>query len=125
NFDDPVHLRAFQAAENHRFINAVDEFRTEVLSELAQYRRTHFLVIIGEILDELRADIRGHNDNGISKINGASFGVCKTSIIQNLQENVEYVGVCFFDLVKENYRIRTAANLLGEVSAFVVANISR
>ena len=51
--------------------------------------------------------------------------VCDTSVVKNLQHNIEHVRMCLFDLVKEDNAVRLAANRFGQLSAFIIANVSR
>ena len=45
-------------------------------------------------------------------------------VIEDLQQNVKYIRMRFFNLIKENNRIWIATHLLAELSALLVANIS-
>ena len=71
------------------------------------------------------ADVRRHDDDRVLEIDDAAFAVGEATIVHHLQKNVEDVGMRFFDFVEEHDRIRTAANLLGELSAFFVADVAR
>ena len=46
------------------------------------------------------------------------------SVIENLEKDVEYIRMRFFNLIKENNRVHFASDFLGEISCFVVSDIS-
>ena len=47
------------------------------------------------------------------------------TVVQHLKQDVEHVGMCFLDLVKQNNRIRVCPHLITELSALLVSYISR
>ena len=46
------------------------------------------------------------------------------TLVKNLQENVHYIGMSLFYLVKENYGIGLSAHLFGELACLIVSYIS-
>ena len=76
-------------------------------------------------LQELRPDVRRHDDDGVLEIDHAAFAVGQAAVVHHLQQDVEYIRMRLFDLIEEHDRVRTATNLLGQLSAFFVADISR
>ena len=88
-----------QAIEDHGLIDAVEKLRAEMT---AQGLHHSGLALLGIAFSQnvLRADIRGHDQNGITKINGSALSVRDTSIIQHLQQNVEHIRMRLFDLIK-------------------------
>ncbi len=52
-------------------------------------------------------------------------GIGELSLFHDLQQHVMGFGVCFFDLVKNNDGVRTAADGFGELAGFFKANITR
>ena len=54
----------------------------------------------------------------------AALTVSQAALVQNLQQDVEDVWMCFLNLVEEQNRIRTPADSLGELAALIVAHIS-
>ena len=50
--------------------------------------------------------------------------VGQQSVLEYLEQDIENIGMRFFNLVEQNYRIGLAANLLGQLSALVVADIA-
>src|SRR5208283_4531821 len=75
---------------------------------------------------ELRcAEVRGHDEDGVLEVDGAALGVGESAIVEDLQEDVEDVGMGLLDLVEEDDGIRPAADGLGELAALVVADVAR
>ena len=54
-----------------------------------------------EVLGEqLAADVAGHQDDRVLEVDCSSLRVRQTSIVENLQQDVEHIRVSFFDFVK-------------------------
>ena len=51
--------------------------------------------------------------------------VGQAAVVENLQEDVEDVGVRLFDFVEEDHGVRAAAHRFGELAAFLEADVSR
>jgi hypothetical protein len=52
-----------------------------------------------------RADVRGHDDHRVPKVDRTPLGVGQAPLIEDLQERVEHVRVRLLDLVEENDRV--------------------
>ncbi len=76
-------------------------------------------------LQELRADVRSHDDDRVPEIHHAAFAVGQAAIIHDLQQDVEHIRMRLLDLVEQDDRVRAATHLLGKLSAFFVADVSR
>ena len=50
--------------------------------------------------------------------------VSQSTLVQNLQQDVEDIWMCFLNLIKEQNRVRTPADSLGELAALIVAHVS-
>ena len=48
----------------------------------------------------MRTNIAGHDDDSVLEVHGAALTISEATIIQNLQEYVKYIWVCFFDFIK-------------------------
>ena len=111
------------------FIQTVQEFRTEVCTQILHNQISRLLgnaaVILNTIQQILGSDVGGHDQNGVFEINSTTLGVGDTAIIEYLQQNVEYIRMCFLDLIEQNDRIWFSAHCLGQLSAFLVAYVSR
>ncbi len=50
---------------------------------------------------------------GILKVYGSALRICNTSVVQHLKQYIEYIRMCFFYLIKQNYTeygfLRTAS----------------
>src|SRR5204862_286412 len=71
-----------------------------------------------------RSDSGSHDDDGVLEIYGAALAIGETAVIHDLQQHVEDVGMRFFDFVEKDDGVRTAADLLGELAALFVADVS-
>ncbi len=49
----------------------------------------------------------------------------QTAVIEDLQQHVEHIRVCLFDLIEQHNGIRLAAHGLGQLTALIIAYISR
>jgi len=76
-------------------------------------------------LNQISADIGGHDDNRIAKINLMPFGVGQVPLFHNLQQELQGFRVCLFDLIKDYDAIRLAADGFRQLTGFFVTNISR
>ena len=58
----------------------------------------------------MAADVGGHDHDGVLEIHRAALPIRETAVVQNLQQNVEHVGVRFFDFVEKDYTIWTTSD---------------
>ena len=70
--------------------------------------------------NKVRPDVAGHYDYGIPKVYPAAFCVGQVTVVEYLQEYVEYLGVRLLDFVEQNYAVRLSANGFGELTTLVV-----
>ena len=71
-----------------------------------------------------RTEVRGHDQHGVAEVDRATLGVGQATLFENLQQRVEDIGMGLLDLVEQHDRERLPAHLLGELAAFVVADIA-
>ena len=71
------------------------------------------------------AHVRGHDDNRVAEVDRAALRIGKAAFLENLQQDVEHIGMRLFDFIEQHDRIRTLANGLGKLAAFVEAHIAR
>ena len=71
-----------------------------------------------------RADVRGHDDDGVAEVDRAALGIGQAAVVEDLQQHVEDVGVRLLDLVEEHDRVRLAAHGLGQLAALLVADVA-
>ena len=62
---------------------------------------------------------------GVLEIDRAALAVGQPAVIENLQQHVEDIVVRLLDLIEQNDAIGTAAHGFGQLTAFLVADISR
>ncbi|MNI64201.1 hypothetical protein D3C73_1196270 [compost metagenome] len=121
--------------EDDNFINPVKEFWTEAFLQLIHYFTLHVVIICSCIyhsseserrvtLNRFCTHIGCQNDQCVTEVNYAAFGICQTTIFKHLQQNVEYFWVCFFDFIQEDYGVRFATNFLCQLTAFFITDIS-
>ena len=72
----------------------------------------------------LRAQVGGQNDDGILEVYRSALGIRDPAVIQNLQQDVENIGMCLLHLIKQNNGIRLSADSLGQLAALLVADIA-
>src|SRR5262249_54834930 len=115
NIDD---LRDFlfpKALENDDVVNPVQEFRLEVLPQR----------VANIFLGEADTHIRSHDDDRILEIYGATLTIGEPTVIKDLKHDVPNVWVCLLDFIEQDDGIRPPPHTFGQVSAFLVADISR
>ena len=122
-FNDFFNLFCLQRFEHNDVIHTVQEFRTE---EVHQHLLNLFSVHSALRLHNLAtAKVTGHNNQGILEVNDTAFTVGQTAIVQNLQQYVKDICMCLFDFVQQDYAVRMTAYSLGQLTAFVIADVSR
>ena len=114
--------------EGNDLIHTVNELRTQ---EFPQCLHGLFLHHIGFGSTEAQtahtafgACVGSHHNNGVLKVHHTALGIGDTAVIQNLQQHIQHIGVSLFDLIEENHRVRTAADLFRQLSSFVIAHIA-
>src|SRR5215218_6802242 len=123
DLDDMAHVLALELVEDDDLVDPVEELGTEDLAQLARDAALHLLVgetrVVGAeakrlgLVDGLRPDVGGHDENDVLEVHGAALRVRELPVLQYLQHDVEDVGVGLLDLVEENDRVRTTPHLLG------------
>ena len=108
--DDFEQFIVEQLVENDDLVETVDELRIERLSHRRHHHLFHLLArgigICLEteralLLNEARADVRGHDDDGVLEIDGVAERVGQDAVFKNLKQDVENVRMRFFDLIKQ------------------------
>jgi hypothetical protein len=115
-----------QTYEYHDLVNPIDEFGREMglngrhhhLSRL----RLHWT--FAHIIQENSTQVGCHDDHGISEIHNAALTICKSPIIQDLEEQRHEFPACFLDLVDEHYRIWFSADVFRELATLAVTNVA-
>src|SRR5215216_6678013 len=134
DLDDVAHVLALELVEDDDLVDPVEELGSEDLAQLARDPAFHLLVgettLVGAesqrlgLVDRLRPDVGGHDQDDVLEVHGAALRVRELPVLKDLQHDVEDVGVGLLDLVEENDRVGTPADLLGELAALVVADVA-
>ncbi len=120
--------------EGDDVVDTVDELGRELLlqrldEELVGAVGIHLVVgktdTGAELLQLACADVTRKHDDGVAEIDAVSLTVGEPSFVQDLEEDVEDVGVRFLYLVKEDDGVGFAAHGLGELTAVFVGDVSR
>ena len=53
-------------------------------------------------LNQLGSNVAGHNDDGVFEVHRTPFTVGQATVIKDLQENVENIGVSFFNFIEQD-----------------------
>ena len=118
-----------QWTEHNNFVQPVQEFRTEVRPQILVYSLLRALADSAVRLDAVQqilgADVGCHNQDGVLKIHRPALRIRDTAVIQNLQQYVKHIRMRFFNLIKEHDAVRFSADCLCQLSAFIIADISR
>src|SRR5256885_3284387 len=136
--NDLVEFRSAQCMEDHDLVDTVDELGPEhTLQALHRLRTDHLVLLIASVLilrrQETDADgtlhvgaasITGHNHHGILEVYRATLTIGQTAIVHNLQQRVEDLWMRLLNLVQQDYAVRAAAYLLGQLTTLVVSNIA-
>src|SRR6202140_2286559 len=126
NIDDGGQLLLGQRLEDDHLVDAVEKLGAEVFSQHGDHRVTHsFEVLAGHLLDQWATEIRRHDQNRVAEVDGPALAIRQTSIVEDLQQDVEDVRVRLLDLVEEHHRIRPPANQLRQLTTLVLADVAR
>ena len=71
-----------------------------------------------------RAQVGGHDDDGVLEVDRASLGVGDPAVVEDLQEHIEHVAVRLLDLVEQDDRVWLAPHRLGQLTAVLVADVA-
>ena len=130
--DDMADLLLAQRMEDDDLVDAVDELGAEVSAQHVHHLGLGLLVFLAggatglqPTLDDVRAQVRGGDDDGIGEIHHPALAVGEPPVVEHLQQDVVDVGVRFFDLIEQQHAVGLATHLLGELAALVIAHITR
>ena len=97
-------------------VHTVDKFRTQETTQSLHGLFLHLISLSSAKAHggdtALRTGIGGHHDDGIFKVNHSALSIGNTAVIQNLQQDIEYIRMGFFDLVEKHHAVRSAADLI-------------
>ena len=73
----------------------------------------------------LASGIAGHDDDGVLEVGSTALVVCQSAIVQYLQQNVEDIWMGLLYLIEEDNAVGLAAYSLCQLTALIIAYISR
>ena len=130
---DVGYLALVQRLEHDDIVDTVQELRPHELLQLLHHLVTGLLedfFIIAAIqqgkvvLDDIGADVGGHDDDGVLEVHRTALVVGQTAVVQDLQQDVEHVGVSLLDFIQQDDGIRLTTHSLGQLAALFIAHIS-
>src|SRR5690554_7969776 len=107
----PYHLPNFfltQRSKHNYFIHAIEELRPngsfQQLHDLLTGCFVHCMLLVGieTLLQNIGAQIGGHDNDGVFKIDHPSLVIDEPTVVEYLQQDVENIGMGLFNLVKQN-----------------------
>jgi hypothetical protein len=122
--EDAIHVRPAEGVEDHDVVDAVEELGTEPSAQLAEHCGLRLLRVAARLHDEMRAHVRGHDQDGVLEVDRTALAVGEPSVVEHLEEDVEDVAVRLLDLVEQDDRIRPPPHRLRELPALVVADVA-
>ena len=126
--DDIAYLLLIERLEHDDFIDTVEELGSDGLPQHLHDLRLGGLGVHAFLLvlaDELAAEVGGEDDKGVLEVHRPPFVVGQSPVVQHLQQHIEHIGMGFLYLVEEHHAVGFASDGFGELSALVVAHISR
>ena len=125
----PYHLLDLavgEGVEDDGLVYSVQELGPDGLLQQVEHLLAGALEVLGRlgILEELAAQVTGHDDDGVLEVDSASLRVGETSVVEHLQQGVEDIGVGLLYLIEEDYLVGLSPDGLCELSALVVADVS-
>ena len=125
--DDAADFLAGQRLVIHDLVNPVQEFGTEVGLQQTVHGLPGFgpdFAVFNAVEDVFAAEVAGHDQDRVLEVHGAALAVRNAAVVQDLQQDVENIGMRLFHFVEQDDTIGMAADGLGQLAAFVVADIS-
>lgn len=137
DIDDLHQFDSSQLAEDDDFVESSEKLGFELLLQFVHQVDLHFFVgAFGVAFPECMqahaatvshaggTGVGGHDDDHILEVDSPPKAVGEVSFFHDLQQHVVDVRVCLFDFVEQHDGVRTATDLLGELSTFIEADVS-
>ena len=115
-------------AEDDDLVDPVEELGPEVprsTSMSSSFSSLEGLVAPRVRLDPVGAEVAGHDHDGVLEVDRAALGVGEAAVVEQLQQDVEDIGVRLLDLVEQQHRVRLASHRLGQLPGLLVADVAR
>ena len=125
-----------ELVEMDNVVQTVEELGSELLPDGLVHNAARTLTVhlalrsgktdaAAEFLELARADVGGHDDDGVLEVYRGTVAVGETTLVHHLKEYVVNVLMGLLYLVEQDDAVGTATHTLGELSALVVAHIAR
>src|SRR6185295_8933650 len=101
--DDLADLIARELMKDDDVVDAIQKLRFEVQPQLLNNRFTHLFLVAFCRLNLTRTEVRRHDQHRVFEVDGSTFRIRESAVVENLKQHVENIRVRFLDLVKENY----------------------
>ncbi len=129
DLDNLLQVLDREAVEDDGFVDAIQELGPEELAQFVHHRELHEVELgagIGALVleDALRAEVRGHDDDGVLEVDDPALTVGEAAVIQDLQQDVEDVRMRLFDFVEQQDGVGATPDLLGQLPALLVADVA-
>src|ERR1700688_4330865 len=132
--DNSKEILISERIEDDDFVQAVEEFRIERALHFVHHQFLHG-ALTGFVSAGLETDgstplqmagsqVGSHDDDGIAEVDGVTKAVGELAVLENLQQYIEDVRMSFFNFIQEDDGVGSAANALGELAAFFIADIA-
>ena len=76
------------------------------------------------VVQQVAAEIGGHEDDGVAKVDLAPFTVSHESTIKHLVKQIEHVAVRLFDLVQQHNTVGPLPLGFGQHTALAIADVT-
>ena len=139
---DRARVGRLEVAEDDDLVEPVEQLGPEVALELLEHERADPAVgpVLGglavhpaqveadasapALADHAGADVGGHDEQHVFERDGAALRVRQAAVLEDLQQDVEDVGVGLLDLVEQDDAVGLAADGLGELASLAVADVA-
>ena len=78
-----------------------------------------------QLHQSLCRSVAGEDDDAVAEVDLAAFRVVHAALVEDLEEELEDVGMGLFDFVQQHDRVRPATDGFGEHATFAITHIAR
>src|SRR5437660_12038329 len=83
-----------------------------------------YTTLFRSLLQVTRANVGGHDNDGILEIHGVAQAVGEMTVLKYLQQDVEHIRMRLLNFVQQYDRVGGTLNSLGELTTLFVAHVS-
>ena len=113
--------------EPDNVVEAVTELRRKDLLDLIHCIRT--VVLLNKAnrftLSFPHPGVSGHHQHHVAEVRFTPVVIGQRTVIHHLQQQVEHIRMRFFDLIKQQHRVRMFNHRIGQQPALIEANVAR